>query len=317
MRKVLQVSHPIIRAYLRHAFATSILGRKIIENGWLYQKYIALEYHKLSNEKYLTYKNYDFFMNEGAFIKHFALAPSDRSIVIDFIKSYINDECYFFSYWNEKFIQGKEAYGKYDFSHACLFYGYDDDKKVFYTEGYLTENWKWSVHCVSYKEVEKAMLLEVDKGYFWCDAYQCCDRFRCLFSYSDMIKEFDEYFFQKPVKKELFFGIDACENFLSELADEFGTRELIKRTPFYCLVEHREFMEKRLSFLVNNNLLENALKMSYKKYVNEYKQIQMQVLKYNLTRNITLGCKIFARIEELIKADHELLFLVYKNLKKG
>ncbi len=318
MRKILNIYEPIVRAYLRHAFSTSILRDKLMEKGYIFQKYIALEYCKRTeNDGYLAYSNYDFFISEGACIKHFVLAPSGKKYIIGFIKDIIDNGYYFFSYWNEKKIKYKAAYNKYDYSHACLLYGYDDEEQVFFTEGYMTENWKWCKHCVKYEEIVEALLLQEEYKFYWCDAYEHNPRFVCEFSYEEMMREFNAYFFSKETSKKVFYGIEATKQFVDDMARKFGAGIEIPRTSFFCLFEHREFMKKRLLFLEENKYLDVNMISKYEKIVKEYQVLQRYVLRYNLIRKISQGCKVLFEISELLKRDNEMLFAIYSQLVKG
>lgn len=317
MQKILKMEEPIVRAYLRHAFSTSILREKLLENGHIYQKYIMLEYYMNNNDSYLTYKDYDFFLKEGALIKHYVLAPGEQGLVLKFIKSIIDDGYYFFSYWNEKKVKNKVAYKKYDYSHACLIYGYDDEKKVFYTEGYITENWKWSKHCVSYAEVVDALLYEKGTKFYWCDAYELNSKFVMNFSYKEMMSEFKDYLYFDKVMNKTVYGIRATREFLIDLARIVGERKEIPRTSFYCMIEHRNFMINRLAFLEVNKYIDRHWRILYEGIVEKYNVIQKYALRYSLLRKTSEGYNLICELRELMKKDNEIMFAIYSELDKG
>ncbi|MBQ7673164.1 MAG: hypothetical protein IJT36_01365 [Alphaproteobacteria bacterium] len=58
---------------------------------------------------------------------------------LDIVKHMIKNGCYVSGGLNEKYIPGKSAFGRYDYHHDYLVYGYDDDENVLYSIGYLSQ----------------------------------------------------------------------------------------------------------------------------------------------------------------------------------
>ena len=61
MKKILKNVQPSIRAYLGLACCYSIIDEQAFNSGWVYDKYIHLEYTPYDSQiKYADYEHYDF-----------------------------------------------------------------------------------------------------------------------------------------------------------------------------------------------------------------------------------------------------------------
>ena len=149
MKKILKNVQPSIRAYLGLACCYSIIDEQAFTSGWVYDKYIHLEYTSYDSQiKYADYEHYDFVSAQGVFAKSFIEYPYDfcsETILCEYICKMLDEGEYCFALWNETIITNylyeKQNPGIYE--HGCFVYGYDKDKKVFYTQGYFdNENWE-------------------------------------------------------------------------------------------------------------------------------------------------------------------------------
>lgn len=73
------------------------------------------------------------------------------------IKTFINNEYYIQGEYNEEFIPGKDAYQKRYMSHDFLLIGYDDEKKVFISVGYLKDKF-FQQYEISYENMKQSIL---------------------------------------------------------------------------------------------------------------------------------------------------------------
>jgi len=68
MKKILKNVQPSIRAYLGLACCYSIIDEQAFSSGWVYDKYIHLEYTPYDSQiKYADYEHYDFVSAQGVF----------------------------------------------------------------------------------------------------------------------------------------------------------------------------------------------------------------------------------------------------------
>lgn len=316
MKKELRIVTPAIRAYLRHAFPLSIIGELAFKSGWIFSKYIYVEYNRdnLLN-CYLNYKYYDFFKEDGVFIRHYWLFPFDkcRSKIIDFFKEIINADTYVFSEWNEKVIEGKEAYQKKFFPHACLLYGYDDKKEVFMTEGYLSDAWKWEKHEVPFLDLSLALLPEKNnKDHLWCDAFKVNPDYFWEFNFEKMLDEF-RHFLDCSRDVE---GINGMRFFVSDIGLWVAQGLLVPRPSMFLLVEHAILMEKRLHYLMKYGYVSynSSVLYSFEKLVKRIKIIQGVVIKYNIIIDKKLGEKIQYELLDVINCEEQILRQVFRKI---
>lgn len=89
MKKILKNVQPSIRAYLGLACCYSIIDEQAFNSGWVYDKYIHLEYTSYDSQiKYADYEHYDFVSAQGVFAKSFIEYPYDfcsETIFCDYI----------------------------------------------------------------------------------------------------------------------------------------------------------------------------------------------------------------------------------------
>ena len=78
MKKILKNVQPSIRAYLGLACCYSIIDEQAFNSGWVYDKYIHLEYTSYDSQiKYADYEHYDFVSAQGVFAKSFIEYPEE------------------------------------------------------------------------------------------------------------------------------------------------------------------------------------------------------------------------------------------------
>lgn len=81
MKKILKNVQPSIRAYLGLACCYSIIDEQAFTSGWVYDKYIHLEYTSYDSQiKYADYEHYDFVSAQGVFAKSFIEYPYDFAV---------------------------------------------------------------------------------------------------------------------------------------------------------------------------------------------------------------------------------------------
>ena len=98
-KKLLKNVEPSIRAYLGDAFCFSIIDEEAFRSGWVYDKYIHLEYTPEDGQvKYADYGYYDFVPDQGVFIKAYyeiAWSACGRDRICRMVEEMINHGEYF------------------------------------------------------------------------------------------------------------------------------------------------------------------------------------------------------------------------------
>lgn len=155
MRKILKNLKPTIRSYLGDAFCFSIIDDLALDTGWVYDKYIHLKYTPDDGHiKYSAYDYYEFVPSEGVFVKSFLEYPQkfcSQNRICGIIQQMIDNDEYCFALWDEHIITNYlyREHNEEVYEHGCFVYGYDDEKKVFYSQGYFQNN-RWEKLCIPY-----------------------------------------------------------------------------------------------------------------------------------------------------------------------
>ena len=194
MKKILKNLQPSIRSYLGDAFCFSIINDWAFDSGWVYDKYIHLEYTSFDRQiKYADYDYYDFAANEGVFIKSFIEYPyayCTEEIICRQVMNMLGHNEYCFALWDESVVvnhlyQGTESAV---YEHGCFVYGYDSEEKIFYTQGYIRSE-KWEHYTIPFDVFYKAVSYCSEKGEIALIGYKVKNNYEWKFDYEKMKEE--------------------------------------------------------------------------------------------------------------------------------
>lgn len=251
MKKILKNVQPSIRAYLGLACCYSIIDEQAFNSGWVYDKYIHLEYTSYDSQiKYADYEHYDFVSAQGVFAKSFIEYPYDfcsETILCDYICKMLDEGEYCFALWNETIITNylyeKQNPGIYE--HGCFVYGYDKDKKVFYTQGYF-DNENWEHAQIPFEIFYEALSYCPEKGEIALIGYREIPDYKWESNIPKMIRELNVY--KRNSKndcEDTRYDLNAILSFFSNL--RLGVP--VHVPSLYCIYEHKMLFEKRLDFM--------------------------------------------------------------------
>lgn len=297
MKKILDTYEPTIRTYLGDAFCFSIIDKYAFETGWIYDKYMHIEYTPFDGHiKYKGYDYYDFVPDEGVFIKSYVECCYDCcdektfcNIVVEMLEN--NEYC--FALWNEtevtNYLFGRNDYNQYE--HGCLIYGYDDEKKLFYSQGYIN-NEKWEQFTVPFSVLYKAIMYCREKNVVAFIGYKVRKDYAWKANDDLIKKEVTTYFID--VAKDSSSDIEAAYSFFSNL----NSGEYIHYPSLYCMYEHKKLFLKRLSYI----RFDSSKLSEYKAIVSYYKKIMLLGMQFNKNRDYS----IFTSMLELAKKSIEM-----------
>ena len=198
MIKVLKNVEPLVRSYLGDAFCFSIISDKAFESGWIYDKYIHLEYTPSDGQiKYADYDYYEFVPDQDLFIKSFIEYPYEhctQNIIVQQITKMIDNNEYCFALWDETVVTNYlfEEYCEGQYEHGCFIYGYDSEKQIFYTEGYFNNN-KWEHYTIPYEVFYKAVAYCPERGEIAFISYKEIADYEWKIDYQKVRKELEKY----------------------------------------------------------------------------------------------------------------------------
>lgn len=305
MLKILKNVEPEIRTYLGDAFCFSIIGDEAFRYGWIYDKYVDIEYTREDRHiKYWGYDYYDFVSNEGVFIKSFTQIPisiCEEMKVCSIIEEMINNNEYFVGFWNETIIHnyftGTQLTA--EFEHLCFIYGYDSSRKIFYSEGYVKDE-KWQKFCLPYEIVVKALLTFEGKEEIGFNGYQVINNFKWNANNDAIIG-----------KLKSFFG-GANRNIEAEYQffQDVSIYKTIHRQSVYCIYEHKKLMMRRINYLAEKGYIDITCKEIFDRYhklVNSSKNLLLLSIKYQTDSSLICLEKILKHANKMIDCEKKIM----------
>ena len=323
MLKKLSIKNPSIKTYLGDAFCFSIINDKAFTSGWVYDKYINLQYCMNDNHmKYADYDYYDFCPNEGVFIKSFIYAPyinNNPNCLINYIKELIEDEFYYFGIWNEARIPGADGYNTHDgiYPHGCFIYGYDDEKRIFFTEGYKKNN-IWGKFEVLYNTfVESIRVGDICKDYYTFNGYKVNIEYEWKFDIKRMKNNLVNYLKADTYIENMnsYFGIEGCYKLFDYVEKQCVSLKHLHIPSIYNIFEHKTIMVKRIKFLSDNNYITNIeLVNKFIEVCDTFRFILYKSLKYNSNKNNQVGNSLKNAAYESLNKEKDAIVLLLKEL---
>lgn len=321
MRKELKVCTPTIRTYLGDAFCYSIINENAFKNGWVYDKYINLEYqteHKML--KYEGYDYYEFVPDENVFEKVYYQIPMKRikkKVICENVKRLINRDEYFFCYWNENVIinyfYSTNLKGVY--YHGTFVYGYDDAKNVMLVEGYY--NNKWDKVEIPYDIFCKAMLLQEEL--FCFDGFKLNKNYKWNLNKKRLFERLKNYVYQNvKIEDDRTVGINACYMFCEHLLDLSRRKKDFHIPSIYCMYEHMKLMNMRIKHMISIGMLLRGEKIQDMGLMIEqkYTYILNKSMMYNINRSTRDGEKVVNEIINALEMEKNVNKLLKEKFEK-
>ena len=235
---------------------------------------------------------------------------------VELLKEFIFIGCYPYGDYNEEFIPGKIHYGERYFEHDYILYGYDDDREVFLSAGYL-KNQKFQKFEISYQNMRDALYsLREDRPCFWFLRYNENAEFvfdikkvrsgilNYLNCENDAVGIKYEYVGMEAIEKLGLYMLDCTENNL--MIDHRYTRGMM---------EHKFFMQMRIKYLLDNDYIDNQNLLVKAQEIYKYSEnIHMLGIKYNLSPKSSIGRGIFDTILIMLEKEQKYLNDLVKDL---
>lgn len=310
MKKVLKNLVPSIRPYLGDAFCFSIIDDVAFDSGWVYDKYIHIEYTPYDGQiKYADYDYYDFVPDQGVFIKSFIEYPykfCTQEVICNTIKRMIDNNEYCFALWDETVVTNHLFHQEDEeiYEHGCFVYGYDDESEVFLSQGYI-QNERWEHFDVPFDVFYEAISYCPQKGEIALIGYKPRLEYEWKFDYDRMKKNMHIYMERgKENVGDNFYDINAVKSFFSNL--EIG--KIIHYPSLYCMYEHKVIFTRRLEFLLANHLFVNEEVVAQaKRIAKTYRKIMLLGIQYNASMDSRLLGVICDEVKKVVTEEREML----------
>lgn len=320
MKKILKNLEPSIRAYLGDAFCFSIIDDVAFESGWVFDKYIHIEYTPEDGQiKYADYDYYDFVPGEGVFIKSFTQIPIGccrKNEMCGQIEEMIEGGEYFFALWDEhvitNYLYQTDRTDVYE--HGCFLYGYDSDAKIFYTQGYLGEE-KWERAKIPYDVFYQALSYFPEKGEIAYIGYEPVKNKVWQFDADRMKKGMSEYGRSLISDKDRILDLRAEKVFFENI--QRGRQ--VHYPSLYCLYEHKKVMRRRIEFLTKRYDIESGemLCESMRGIEKQFKKIMLLGIQFLMNHQTYLREAIVKKAMEAIENEQEFFELHIQRFLQG
>lgn len=310
MKKILKNLQPFIRSYLGDAFCFSIINDLAFDSGWIYDKYIHLEYTSFDKQiKYADYDYYDFVPEEGVFIKSFIEYPYEyctEEIICRQVMRMLEHNEYCFALWDETVVVNHLHREREStvYEHGCFVYGYDSEEKIFYTQGYI-RNEKWEHYTIPFDVFYKAISYCPEKGEIALIGYKVKNNYEWKFDYEKMKEEINLY-------RERAYSPAINDNYDSHAVVHFFANLTmgvdIHYPSVYCIYEHKALFEKRIEYLLAHGCIENDGVMELSTEGRKIsRKVLLMTLRYNSSPEKELLTVLYKEVKKMLDVEKELL----------
>lgn len=334
--KKLPLCESPIKVYSNYAYILSVLLNNSDAENWFYSNFIQVKYIRDTESAPLFVFNYSlgnltkYFYN----IPYLEVRSLKRSFLLDVCDDIINFLCkavedgyYIMTVVDEFYLPPRRFYNKKHYLHLILINGFNLEKEVFYSAGFNENKYEESIlkfedvlraissmkgnnkdvrddYCMIYKlqEKEKIDYLRENYNYF---PYKLNLKLikRSLQEYlaskcSD--EHFDAFYEVSPNSEYGILYYKAMIEYINKFIEKKYKGD-VYIVAFHGMLEHKVVMIQRLKFLQDNGYvyeIENVNNM-YEDIVTKAEKIRNLLLKYNLTKKISLLTKVNMYLNEM------------------
>lgn len=290
---------------------------------WLASKYINCSYHR-GNIFDICVTDKWFCLDEKLIFQCVNLTKDlyiDQSVdIVELLRMMIDLRCYPNGMYNEEYICGKTNYKKSYFSHDYLLIGYNDEKRVFYSVGYLADG-KFQRFSIPYDSMKQA--LETLKGtniIFYFLKYNSDAQY--TFHTDVFLQELFDYINSttsvKVFRTDTYFGMQAICEMAKDLLINAEEKHRIDKRYLRALMEHKFLMVKRIEYLNNECGLTLSNIKEYAIQIHKMAEtVHLLGIKYSITREFSIANRIVELIDKMLILEAEHLPLLYDRVKNA
>lgn len=221
----------------------------------------------------------------------------------------IDDGEYFFALWDENvvtnFLYNEDQQGI--FEHGCFVYGYDSEREIFYSQGYLRDE-KWKRAEIPYSVFYRALSYYPEKGEIAFIGYKPVENYSWTFDFEKMKEEFKIYQETFHMESNRILDAGAEKGYFENLLIE----RRIHYPSLYCMYEHKKNMVRRMEYLIEKRYISEAdgknLLTQIQDIESDYKKIMLFGVKYILNQEKGLLEMIYIKAMKTIEREKEFIF---------
>lgn len=207
--------------------------------------------------------------------------------------------------YNEEYIPGKQAYGVKYFPHDYLLIGFDNEKEVFYSVGYLTK--QFVNYEISYANMRMALTSLANRKPVF-NFYQYNTEVEMTVNVEKILSALQDYLSSsnslQQYTKGLFYGLDAIDE-LGEYYVSHGNQNNFDHRYTKGLMEHKNIILRTIKYLCSHQYITDNEYISRSESVFEYSSIihnlgiRFKLLgDYNTLQEIRSIIKIMRELEQ-------------------
>lgn len=314
---------PYTLAYQNSAFPMGIIQTNARENidPWLASKYINCRYHP-GNIFDICIADKWFCVDGKLLYQRVNLEKNlyaDLSVdYIQLLREMINLGFYPYGIYNEEFIPGKNNFQNSYFAHDYLLIGYNDDKQIFYSVGYLA-NRKFQKFSIPYDAIKQALGTLREPCIPFC-FFKYNDKSKYTFDTDAFLQDLFDYINSKTSVKsfrtDTYFGMQAIREMAKDLLLKAKQEHQIDNRYTRALMEHKFLMEKRIDYINTNfNLNISVLQENAAKVHRMAETIHLLGLKYLIIRDFSIAERILELINKMLALESEYLPVLHDHVK--
>ena len=322
---------PLIKCYHNLAFPLGIIeaNAELINEDitpWVISKYVNPYFIETSPSNAYDICPYDRWGIKEGVLHHQSVEFFKNTydcLEIDVIKllcAMIKNECYITGVYNEKYIPGKMAYARRDFVHDYFLYGFDEEKQVFLSVGYLADRRYQSYEIPFSNFVQSVNTVSEEQLQFGLLTYN--HQYHYQYNRERVISELDDYIKSTTShnhKKDACYGIEANRKLKDFLVQSATNRD----TPVVDLRYSRAYKEHKsiqylcVKYLVERNLMGGKVDRSDMNVAYEICQNAMIIHALGIKLNLTKKQELIKHITELFEANESKEVEIIRKIVKA
>jgi len=304
--------------YQNQAFALGIIKPNIRQyDQWLCNKYINCVADKVFNllDEDVWMVQFGLCIKTGGYMNYEAFHVFCPDLV-EKNKQMLEQGFYILGTYDEFYIPGKAAYQNYPFVHGYVIYGYDDQKGVFKSAGYLAGG-RYKQFDITYEDYYRGVTDGKKPRLHQLDYFRINTEYEGQIDIARIREKLTDFLHSRgsanPRINEA-FGVSAWKRFETYI-DAAGDNGIDMRY-VRAYMEHKGIMDKRLKCLLKHGYLQDqVLCQTYQKEVfQKATQLFNMCLKYILTGDAELQKRMTALVRDVNITEQGLIEKVEKLL---
>lgn len=323
----LPIAEAPIKGFLHHAYTLTIGAQYPSFYPWFHSNYIQLrcfrDFENNMSLDYLNFYNYDFVVDSFPWLSveriSRELFSHNSNSAASYIEESINLGYYVYAFLDKYYMSHRIEYQKRHFIHDHFFYGYDKEQQSFHSIGFDNKN-LFNSSMISYADTNDAYNF-TEPTYEW-------QNYIFMLKYNEdgaydfdlelVIELLDDYLHSRNTSHRMrmykepmdaAFGLEVYDYLKLYFQLLLDDKVFTDVRPVHIVHEHKKCMLMRIEYLEQQGFLDKSegFYSEYSKVESIAKYIQVNLIKYNLVKNVKIIALIMVKLEEMKKLEEVIL----------